>query len=339
MPRVRVVDLSEEFGRDRHRVFSTPLLQGLRSRFERREKSVLFVNRRGSAAFVLCRACGAVPRCPRCTVSLALHGGESILRCHYCDYQMGVPEICSACGSHELREYGVGTERVVDEVRSVLPQARVIRMDSDTTTRVGDHARVLAEFEEVGDVLVGTQMVAKGLDFPTVTLAAVVAADIGLNAPDFRASERAYSVISQLCGRSGRAGPGEAIVQTYSPQHPAILAAAAHDYERFADGELEQRAATGFPPSRRLVYLGVISRDRELAMSTAQRYAAVLAGLPGTDVLGPAPYPIARLNREWRYRLAITTLKPALVRAAIRDRVVPLAHADTRTRIAINVDP
>jgi primosomal protein N' (replication factor Y) (superfamily II helicase) len=339
MPSVRVVDLAEEFGEDRHRVFSTPLIQALRSRFDRKEKSVLFVNRRGSGAFVLCRSCGTVPRCPRCTVSLASHGGEGLLRCHYCDYQSSVPQICAECGSSEIREYGIGTERVVEEVRAVIPQAHVVRMDSDSTTRVGDHARVLAEFEESGDVLVGTQMVAKGLDFPTVTLAAVVAADMGLNAPDFRASERAFSVISQLCGRSGRAGPGEAIVQTFSPQHPAIVAAAAHDYERFANGELEERAATGFPPSRRLVYLGVISRDRELALSTARRYAELLTGIAGTDALGPAPYPIARLNHEWRYRLAVATLKPALVRAAIRERIGPLARADTGTRIAINVDP
>ncbi|HEY3675682.1 MAG TPA: primosomal protein N', partial [Candidatus Tumulicola sp.] len=304
-----------------------------------KEKSVLFVNRRGSGAFVLCRSCGTVPRCPRCTVSLASHGGEGLLRCHYCDYQTIVPQICAECGSSEIHEYGVGTERVVEEVRAIIPQAHVVRMDSDTTTRVGDHARVLTEFEEAGDVLVGTQMVAKGLDFPTVTLAAVVAADIGLNAPDFRASERAFSVISQLCGRSGRAGPGEAIVQTFSPQHPAIVAAAAHDYERFAKGELDQRAATGFPPARRLVYLGVISRNSELALSTARRYGELLSGIAGTDVLGPAPYPIARLNREWRYRLAIATLKPALVRAAIRERVLPHARSDAHTRVAINVDP
>ncbi|HEY1680785.1 MAG TPA: primosomal protein N' [Candidatus Tumulicola sp.] len=339
LPAVRIVDLAEEFGADRHRVFSTPLLQGIRERLGRREKTVLFVNRRGSGAFVLCRSCGEVPRCPRCTVSLAAHGGEKLLRCHYCDFQMRVPEVCTNCGAPDLHEYGVGTERVVEEVRSLFPQAHVVRMDSDTTTHVGDHARILTEFAERGDVLVGTQMVAKGLDFPTVTLAAVVAADIGLNAPDFRGSERSFSVIAQLCGRSGRARAGEAIVQTFSPEHPAIVAAAAHDYEGFANAELEQRAAAGFPPSRRLVYLGVISRDQKLALSTARKYAGLLNSIEGTDVLGPAPYPIARLNREWRYRLAILTLKPALVRAAIRERVIPVAHADTHTRLAINVDP
>ncbi len=339
LPAVRIVDLAEEFGADRHRVFSTPLLQGIRERLERGEKTVMFVNRRGSGAFVLCRNCGEVPRCPRCTVSLAAHSGEKLLRCHYCDFQMRVPEICTNCGAADLYEYGVGTERVVEEVRALFPQAHVVRMDSDTTTHVGDHARILTEFGERGDVLVGTQMVAKGLDFPTVTLAAVVAADIGLNAPDFRASERSFSVIAQLCGRSGRARPGEAIVQTFSPEHPAIAAAAAHDYEGFANAELEQRAEAGFPPSRRLVYLGIISRDQKLALSTARKYGGLLNSIEGTDVLGPAPYPIARLNREWRYRLAIATLKPALVRAAIRERIVPLAHADTNTRLAINVDP
>ncbi|HEY1428311.1 MAG TPA: primosomal protein N', partial [Candidatus Tumulicola sp.] len=339
MPAVRIVDLAEEFGEDRHRVFSSPLVQALRARIDRGEKSVLLVNRRGSGAFVLCRSCGSVPRCPRCTVSLASHGSEGLLRCHYCDYQSTVPEHCSVCGSPDIKEYGVGTERVAEEVRKLFPEAHVVRMDSDTTTRVGDHARILSEFGESGDVLVGTQMVAKGLDFPTVTLAAVVAADVGLHAPDFRATERSFSVIAQLCGRSGRVSAGEAIVQTFSPQHPAIVAAAAHDYEGFALAELEQRAATGFPPSRRLVYLGVISRDRDLALSTARRYAQLLGDLEGTELLGPAPYPIARLNREWRYRLAVATLKPGLVRAAIRERILPIARADARTRIAINVDP
>jgi primosomal protein N' (replication factor Y) (superfamily II helicase) len=339
LPSVTIVDLAEEFGEDRHRVFSAPLLQALRLRLELGEKSVLFVNRRGSGAFVLCRSCGTVPRCPRCTVSLAAHGGEGLLRCHYCDYQSPIPECCPACGSPEVREYGVGTERVVEEVGRLFPDAHVVRMDSDTTTHVGDHARILSEFGERGDVLVGTQMVAKGLDFPTVTLAAVVAADVGLNAPDFRASERSFSVIAQLCGRSGRNSAGEAIVQTFSPQHPAIVAAAGHDYEGFALSELEQRAATGFPPARRLVYLGIISRDRGLALSTAIRYAKLLAGISGTELLGPAPYPIERLNREWRFRVAIATLKPALVRAAIRERIVPLAKSDTHTRLAINVDP
>ncbi len=237
-----------------------------------------------------------------------------------------------------IREFGVGTEKVAEEVTRLFPSARVLRMDSDTTTRVGDHARILAEFETEADVLVGTQMVAKGLDFPTVTLVGVVAADVGLHVPDFRASERTFGLVAQVCGRSGRAKPGEAIVQTYSPSHPAIVYAAAHDYGGFATVELEDRRAMSYPPYVRLTYLGVIGRNRDEALATAERYAAIL-GQPEIEVLGPAPYPIARLNEEWRFRIALKTRTPKLVRAAIRERVLPLARNDRKTRLAVNVDP
>jgi len=212
-------------------------------------------------------------------------------------------------------------------------------MDSDTTTRVGDHARLLRAFEEEGDVLVGTQMVAKGLDYPEVTLAAVIAADIGLHLPDFRAAERSFALIAQVCGRSGRARAGEAIVQTYSPAHPAIVYAATHDYDGFAARELEERAELGFPPSSRLVYLGVIGRSRTHTHEVAAGYVSLLRDAVDGEVLGPSPYPVARVNAEWRFRLAIKTRKPAAVRAAIRERVLPLARADRETRLAINVDP
>ncbi len=339
MPSVRVVDLTEEFESGNRRVFSAPLVQALSDRLERREKSVLFVNRRGSAGFLLCRSCGNVPACPRCSVALAVHRGEELLRCHYCDYQGNVPQRCSACRQETIGEYGVGTERVVTEVSRLFPKARVVRMDSDTTTRVGDHARLLREFEDDGDVLVGTQMVAKGLDFPSVTLAAVVAADIGLHIPDFRAAERSFALIAQLCGRSGRARPGEAIVQTYSPHHPSIVYAARHDYDGFAVHELEQRAQLGFPPSRRLIYLGVIGRSRELSLQSANRYAEILRETQLAEVLGPAPYPIARVNNEWRFRIAVKTAKPRELRAAIREKILPVARAARGSRLAVNVDP
>ncbi len=339
MPAVRVVDLGEEFESGNRRIFSSALVQALAARIDRGEKSVLFVNRRGSAGFILCRRCGTVPQCPRCSVSLSVHRSEELLRCHYCDYQTRLPNACPACGSDTIREFGIGTEAVAEEVRRLFPEARVLRMDSDTTTRVGDHARILDAFEQGGDVLVGTQMVAKGLDFAAVTLSAVVAADIGLHAPDFRAAERSFGLIAQVCGRSGRASAGEALVQTYAPNEPAIVYAANHDYPGFAVGELRDREALGYPPARRLIYLGVISRAREEALNAARRYARVLESVERSEVLGPAPYPIARLNGEWRFRIAVKTAKPAVLRAAIRKRVLPAARADRQTRLAINVDP
>ncbi|HEY9085724.1 MAG TPA: primosomal protein N' [Candidatus Tyrphobacter sp.] len=339
MPQVEVVDLGTEFTAGNRRIFSIALTQAIAERLERGEKSVLFVNRRGSARFLLCRNCGAVPECPRCSVALAAHRSEELLRCHYCDHREELPRLCRVCRSETIGEFGVGTERVAEEVRRLFPKARVLRMDSDTTTRVGSHARILREFEEDGDVLVGTQMVAKGLDFPQVTLTGVVAADVGLHVPDFRASERSFALIMQVCGRSGRASPGVAIVQTYAPQHPAIRFAARHDYAGFAAQELEERRALGYPPATRLVYLGVIGRSRAKAAAAADRYATILRELDVAEVLGPAPYPIARLNDEWRFRISVRTRRAAALRGAIRERILPLAHADRTSRLAIDVDP
>lgn len=212
-------------------------------------------------------------------------------------------------------------------------------MDSDTTTRIGDHARILASFESDSDVLVGTQMVAKGLDYPTVTLAAVVAADLGLHLPDFRAAERSFALIAQVCGRSGRGRRGEAIVQTYAPEHPAVRFAALHDYEGFAAAELQERTAAGFPPARRLAYLGVVGRDRRRVTERATLYADLLRQAELVEVLGPAPYPIVRVNNEWRYRVVLRTTKPAALRGLIRTVILARAKADRTTRVAIAIDP
>jgi primosomal protein N' (replication factor Y) len=339
MPRVQIVDLAKEFEDGNKRIFSSTLVEAMGRRLARKEKTVLFVNRRGSAGFVLCRACGFVPECPRCDVSLAAHRSEGVLRCHYCDHQQPLPRACARCGMATIREFGVGTERVVEEVTRLFPDARVLRMDSDTTTRLGDHARILSEFEAAGDVLVGTQMVAKGLDFPTVTLVGVIAADLGLHFPDFRAAERTFSLVAQVCGRSGRTQPGEAIVQTYAPTHPAIVYAAAHDYEGFADNELAERRMLHYPPYARLVYLGVIGRSRARVWECAERYARALRETELAEVLGPAPYPIARVNDEWRVRVALKTRRARQLRQAIRERVLPLARSDRATRLAVNVDP
>ncbi len=339
MPVVAIVDLSAESNAGERPIFSSRLVEAIGTRLERAEKSVLFVNRRGSAGFVLCRTCAHVPQCPRCSVSLTVHRSERLLRCHYCDFQMPVPYACPACGSAEIKDYGIGTERVVEEVLRLFPHARVLRMDSDTTTHVGDHARILRDFESAGDVLVGTQMVAKGLDFPTVTLAAVVAADTGLHLPDFRASERSFALIAQVCGRSGRASAGEAIVQTYSPHHPAIERAASHDYAGFAERELHERREANYPPYVRLVYLGVFGRSRAKAWEAAREYARLLDVFDFVEVLGPAPFPVAKMNDEWRFRVVLKTQRAMALRAAIRERVLPAARADRTTRLAINVDP
>jgi primosomal protein N' (replication factor Y) len=331
--------MTAEFTAGNRRIFSTPLLAAMTQCLERGEKTVLFINRRGTARFLLCRTCGDVPHCARCSVALTAHRAEGNLRCHYCDAQRAIPPICPQCGAETMREFGVGTQRVADEVAHFFADARIIRMDSDTTTRVGDHARLLARFAAEGDVLVGTQMVAKGLDFPDVTLVGVVAADLDLHVADFRAAERTFALITQACGRSGRARAGSAFIQTYTPEHPAIRFAAAHDYDGFAAGELADRRALRWPPYARLVYLGVIGRDRADVEAASDRYAELLRDDERWEVLGPAPYPVARVNDEWRYRLAVKTRDVAALRAAIRERIIPAARVDRRTRLAINVDP
>ena len=272
LPAVRIVDMGAEFASGNRRVFSTALAEAIAERLARSEKTVLFINRRGSARFVLCRACGHVPECPRCSTSLTVHRSEALLRCHWCDFQTALPEICTACGAGPVREFGAGTQRVADEVQRLFPEAVVIRMDSDTTTRVGDHARLLERFGDEGDILVGTQMVAKGLDFPTVTLVGAVAADLDLHVADYRAAERTFSLLTQVCGRSGRARAGEAIVQTYSPDHPAIGFASKHDYDGFAHEELRERRALRWPPYTRVARAG---RDRPLAPRRRSRDRAL----------------------------------------------------------------
>ena len=339
LPAVRVIDMAAEFTRGNRRVFSSALAEGLELRLGAGEKTILFVNRRGSAGFILCRGCGYVPECSRCTTSLAVHRSEGLLRCHYCDFQTRLPALCPRCKSDAIREFGIGTERVAAEVKRLWPDARVIRMDSDTTTRVGDHARILSNFEERGDVLVGTQMVAKGLDFPGVTLVGVVAADIGLHVADYKAAERTFDLITQVCGRSGRAGKGEAIVQTYAPAHPAIAFAARHDFDGFAARELAERKALAYPPFGEFAYVGVAGRSRRAVEAAAERYASLLREARIGEILGPAPHPIARLNDEWRWRLAIKAPSLGPARATLRERVLPPARSDRATRLIIAIDP
>jgi primosomal protein N' (replication factor Y) len=339
LPDVRVVDMAEEFERGNRRIFSSLLVDAIGKRLERGEKVVLFVNRRGSASFMLCRACGFVPECDRCSISLTLHRADGLLRCHLCDAQLRIPERCPKCGAGPIREFGVGTQKVAEVAQALFPAARIVRMDSDTTTRIGDHARLLDEFAERGDILVGTQMVAKGLDFPTVTLVGVVAADVGLHLPDFRAAERTFDLLTQVAGRSGRTSAGEAIVQTYSPEHTAVAHAARHDFEGFAAQELAERSTLRYPPFGELVYLGVIGRRVRDASAAAARYAELLRGADVGEVLGPAPYPIPRVNDEWRFRIAVKTPDSAPLRAFIRQALAPLARADRTTRLVVNVDP
>lgn len=342
LPEVLVVDMGREFSNGNRSMFSDALTQGLRDVAQRGDKAVLLLNRRGFASFLLCRECGYVPGCERCSTSLTFHQQGPALSCHHCGVRKNVPATCPECGSPYLRRFGAGTQRVVDEVQSVIPGLPVVRMDADTTTGRGGHEQRLAEFEGMDHgVLVGTQMVAKGLDYPEVTLVGVVNADTTLHLPDVRSGERTFQMLEQVAGRAGRGErPGRVIVQTYWPEHPAIRAVALHDAGVFYGAEEEQRSALRYPPYGRMANLLLTSRSLSEARGAAAALAQTLASMVprGWEVLGPVAAPLARVKDRHRWHVLLKTPPAAdvssIVTAAVKQTKLPAPCA-----LAIDVDP
>jgi len=341
-PRVNVVDMREEMKSGHRSIFSRALLEMLAERLSRSEQALLFLNRRGHSTFVLCRECGHVARCSSCDVSLTFHAVPRELRCHHCGARARPPERCPVCGSPYIRHFGVGTQRVEAEVASRFPGARVLRMDRDTTRRRGSHEEIWRTFAAGdADVLVGTQMVAKGLDLPRVTLVGIVTADTCLNLPDFRAAERTFQLLTQAAGRAGRGDlGGEVVVQTYRPDHYAVEAAAAGDYERFYSEEIEYRRALGYPPFARLALARFEARSDDDARRAATEFAEEAGARAGADVqvLGPAPAPLRRIRGNYRWQV--------LLRAEALDRLVDTLRAAEPwrgrrggIRASLDVDP
>jgi primosomal protein N' (replication factor Y) len=339
LPPVEIIDMTGDRRASPSRSIGPELLEAMEQALDRGEKVILFVNRRGYAGLLLCRTCGFAPRCKRCAVSLVLHTADQALRCHICGDAFRVPAACPKCGAPELRPYGFGTQRVEQEIMELLPHARVVRMDSDTTGTRGAHARLLGSFGGDANVLVGTQMIAKGLDFPTVTVVGVVSADLDLNRPDFRAAERTFQLLTQVAGRAGRAAPGSRVlVQTYTPNHYAVKLAAAHDYESFARKELALRKELNYPPFGELAYVGISGVAIGEVGATATRVADhVRAGAPQVQVLGPAPDPLPKARGEYRLRIAIKAPREeVLLDACARVQEV---RRNRDARVTVVVDP
>jgi len=341
MPEVRLVDLREEF-KVRRALFSTALVDAMAKRLERRQQTILFLNRRGYAQFVLCRDCGWSAKCPNCAVSLAYHSFERALRCHHCEYSGRPPVACPECGGPQVKSFGFGTERVEQEVLSLFPHARIARMDRDTTAAKGAHGRILRDFRQGdADVLVGTQMIAKGLDFPNVTLVGVVSADTAINMPDFRAAERTFQLLTQVAGRAGRgATAGEVIIQTFSPDHYAVQAAIRHDYVSFYNQEILFRRELKYPPFSR--FANLICADQSDAKARA-RASALAAALERTlpdeiEIIGPSPAPLARLRNQFRYHVALRAPVDAPLPGLIAAAVGALPTPD-RLATSIDIDP
>jgi primosomal protein N' (replication factor Y) len=324
LPPVRVVDLRQELRAGNRSILSRALQSALQNTLDAGEQAILFLNRRGSATFVLCRDCGYVARCPKCEVPLTLHRfRQETLVCHHCNHRQAALERCPACGGTRIRHFGVGTERVEAALRELFPDARLLRWDRDTVSGL-DHERYLQAFrEQRADILVGTQMIAKGLDLPLVTLVGVVSADTALHLPDYRSGERTFQLLTQVAGRAGRSHRGgHVVVQTYDPDHYAIRAAAKHDYAGFYRQELASRRQLGYPPFSRLVALRLRDDDRTRARRGAEQMGRWLAAEIrrldlAADLIGPAPCFYSRVQGQYRWQVVVRLSRPSALLGAV----------------------
>jgi primosomal protein N' (replication factor Y) len=304
-------------------IFSRSLLSELHATLDAGEQAIIFLNRRGTRTFVMCRDCGDVQRCTRCDVPLTYHENAELLICHHCNQRYPIPQLCPQCKSKRIKYFGSGTQRIEENIKEIAPHARLLRWDADTAAGKGSHEEILRRFAaHEADILVGTQMIAKGLDFPLVTLVGVVAADVGLYLPDFRSSERTFQLLTQVAGRAGRSIHGGRVVfQTYNPEHYAIQAAAQHDYQAFYQREVGFRQAHGYPPIRRFARLVYWDKKLEKAQAASELMATTLRqrlqemGIAGeaVAVIGPAPAFFARYRGFYRWQVLLRAPDPAQV--------------------------
>ncbi|EPY8868412.1 primosomal protein N' [Listeria monocytogenes] len=309
MPEVSVVDMREELRKENRTEFSTELLEKIKERIAKKEQTVLMLNRRGYSSFVMCRDCGYVVECPNCDISLTYHQSSNQMKCHYCGHEERVPQKCPSCEGEHIRYFGTGTQKVEESLTKLIPEARVIRMDVDTTRTKGAHEKLLKSFRNhEADILLGTQMIAKGLDFPDITLVGVLNADTMLHLPDFRASERTFQLLTQVSGRAGRhERTGEVIVQSYNPEHYSIEFAKKHDFIGFYNHEMQLRKMGSYPPFYYLTMINVSDENEMKAIRTIQEMAQFLRGKLGPDavILGPVPSTITRIKNKYRYQCII----------------------------------
>ena len=309
IPEVQVIDFRDYIGQNETSNFTPPLLEAIQDRLDKKEQVVLMLNRRGYSSFVMCRECGTVDTCPNCDISLTLHMDTKTMNCHYCGFSKDIPQVCPNCKSRSIRYYGTGTQKAYDELAELFPQARILRMDVDTTRKKGSHQALLDQFGRgEADILLGTQMIAKGLDFPNVTLVGVLNADTALNLPDFRSSERTFQLLTQVAGRAGRAEKaGQVLIQSYNPQHYAIRFAKDQDYEGFYAYEMGIRRQLGYPPYYFTIGITLSHKKEEEVVKRAYEVMNILrSGLSETSkILGPTPKPIARTHNLYHYQILI----------------------------------
>lgn len=305
-PDIEIIDMNKEFKKS-NGYFSNTLISEIKDVISRGEQVILFLNKRGYSNIVTCNKCGEVEKCPNCDISLTYHKSSNMLRCHYCGFAKKKENICNKCGE-EFREFGIGTEKVEESLKEIIPDARVVRMDIDTTTKKGAHEKIINDFSERKyDILLGTQMIAKGLDFPNVTLVGVISADISLNFPDFRSSEVTFSLLNQVSGRSGRGNKsGKVLIQTFNPDHYAIVCSKNNDYKMFYEEELSIRKKLNYPPYCYICLLKISSKDYNLASSMSGKIGNYLKlKIKNEVILGPSTANIFRVNNEYRFQIII----------------------------------
>ena len=309
IPEVQLIDFRDYIGQNETSNYTPPLIEAIQDRLDKKEQVVLMLNRRGYSSFVMCRECGTVDTCPNCDISLTLHMDTKTMNCHYCGFSKEIPHVCPNCQSRSIRYYGTGTQKAYDELTELFPEARILRMDVDTTRKKGSHQALLDQFGKgEADILLGTQMIAKGLDFPNVTLVGVLNADTALNLPDFRSSERTFQLLTQVAGRAGRAEKaGQVLIQSYNPQHYAIRFAKEQDYEGFYAYEMGIRRQLGYPPYYFTIGITLSHKKEEEVLRRAYQVMEILrSGLSDASViLGPTPKPIARTHNLYHYQILI----------------------------------